>query len=64
MTVDSYLNYLRPAVAGGAVRCVAQAEHIGRTICVIQARILGDEDKTLATGQFTFCRTGPLEGLA
>lgn len=64
VTVDSYLNYLRPAVAGSAVRCVAQAEHIGKTICVIQVRILGDEDKSLATGQFTFCRTGALEELA
>ncbi|MCD8377040.1 MAG: PaaI family thioesterase [Oscillospiraceae bacterium] len=61
VTVDFYLNYLRPAL-GGKVHCAAQAEHIGKTLSVVQVRIRDEQGKALATGQFTLCRTGPLEG--
>lgn len=57
ITVDSSFNFLRSA-KGAYVRCVAQPEKIGSKLAVIRCILTDDQEKVVATGQFTFLVTG------
>lgn len=60
VTASYSMNFLRPA-AGKQIFCVAQAEKMGRHICVIRAKLADDAGEPVAAGDFTFCVTGPLK---
>ena len=53
VTVSYGFNFLRQA-KGTKIKCVATPEKIGRTISVFRCVLTDDEDKTVASGQFTF----------
>jgi acyl-CoA thioesterase len=60
VTVSYGFNFLRPA-KGSLIRCVAEPEKIGRTICVFRCTLTDDRDELVASGLFTFFMTGPLD---
>ena len=39
---------------------MAEPEKVGRTVSVFRCSLYNDEDKLVASGQFTFFMTGPL----
>lgn len=57
VTVNGTLEFLRPAT-GAKVFCSASPKKLGRTLCVMQVELTGTNDKTVATGTFTFAVTG------
>ncbi len=59
VTSSSSLEYLRPAQ--GDLFCEATPKKLGRKLSVIQVVIVNTEDKTVATGTFTFFMTQPGE---
>ena len=59
ITVDCNFSFLR-AAKGSYVRCVAQPEKLGGKLAVIRCVLTDDQDKTVATGQFTFLVTGEI----
>lgn len=59
VTSSSSLEYLRPAQ--GDLFCEATPKKLGRKLSVIQVVIVNTEDKTVATGTFTFFMTRPGE---
>lgn len=60
VTINYGFSFLRPA-AGSKVRCVAEPEKVGRQVSVFRCSLYNDEDKLVASGQFTFFMTGPLD---
>lgn len=59
VTINYGLNFLRPA-GGTKIKCVAQPEKTGKTICVYKVTLTNDQDELVATGEFTFFLTKPL----
>ncbi|MBE6964225.1 MAG: PaaI family thioesterase [Ruminococcaceae bacterium] len=53
VTQTSTLHFLR-AQTEGTVRAYAKVRHRGRSTCLISVDILGEGDKLLATGEYTF----------
>ncbi len=60
VTVSYGMNFLRPAT-GKQIRCVATAEKMGKTLCVMRAELLNEEGQKVASGTFTFCVLEPLD---
>lgn len=60
VTVNYGLNFLRPAT-GKQIRCIATAEKMGKTLCVMRTDLFNDEDEKVASGNFTFCLMEPLD---
>lgn len=60
VTANYGLNFLRPAT-GNQIRCIATAEKMGRTLCVMRVELFNDTSKPVAAGSFTFCLTEPLD---
>lgn len=60
VTVTYCLNFLRPAT-GKQIRCIANAEKMGKTLCVMRVELFNDDSKPVAAGSFTFCLTAPLD---
>lgn len=62
VTVNYGLNFLRPAT-GKQIRCIAKAEKMGKTLCVMHVDLYNDSDleKKVASGNFTFCLMEPLD---
>ena len=60
VTINYGFSFLRPAT-GGVIRCVAEEEKAGRQVSVFRCSLYSEEDKLVASGQFTFYMTGPLD---
>lgn len=60
VTANYGLNFLRPAT-GSQIRCIATAEKMGRTLCVMRVELFNDTSKPVAAGSFTFCLTEALD---
>ena len=60
VTANYGLNFLRPAT-GNQIRCIATAEKMGKTLCVMRVELFNDTSKPVAAGSFTFCLTEPLD---
>ena len=60
VTVTYCLNFLRPAT-GKRIRCIANAEKMGKTLCVMRVELFNNDSKPVAAGSFTFCLTEPLD---
>lgn len=65
VTINYGFSFLRPAT-GKVIRCVAEPEKAGKQVSVFRCSLFNEEDKLVASGQFTFFMTGPLDmdGLA
>lgn len=59
VTINYGFSFLRPAT-GKVIRCVAEPEKAGRQVQVFRCSLYNEEDKLVASGQFTFFMTGPL----
>lgn len=53
VTQDSSFHFLRNQ-GEGTIRAVATVRHRGRSTCLISVDVLGEGEKLLATGEFTF----------
>lgn len=53
VTQTSSLHFLRNQ-SKGTVRAYATVRHRGHSTCLVAVDILGEEDKLIATGEFTF----------
>ena len=60
VTANYGLNFLRPAT-GTTIRCIATAEKMGKTLCVMRVELFNDSSTPVAAGSFTFCLTGPID---
>ena len=60
VTANYGLNFLRPAT-GNRIRCIATAEKMGKTLCVMRVELFNDTSKPVAAGSFTFCLGSPLD---
>ncbi len=60
VTANYGLNFLRPAT-GDIIRCIATAEKMGKTLCVMRVELFNDASKAVAAGSFTFCLKEPLD---
>ncbi|MGM9607941.1 MAG: PaaI family thioesterase [Oscillospiraceae bacterium] len=60
VTVNYGMNFLRPAT-GKQIRCVATAEKMGKTLCVMRTDLLNETGQKVASGNFTFCVMEPLD---
>lgn len=60
VTLSCNMNFLRPA-AGPVIRCVAEPEKLGRQVSVFHCTLTNDAGQPVASGQFTFFITGPLD---
>lgn len=60
VTVNYGFSFLRPAT-GTVIRCVAEPEKAGRRISVFRCSLTNDQGELVASGQFTFHMTGPLD---
>lgn len=60
VTLNYGFNFLRQA-KGEHIYCVAAPDKIGKTIAVYQVVLTDDDQKIVATGEFTFFITGPLD---
>ena len=60
VTINYGFSFLRQA-KGSRVRCVAQSEKSGRTVKVFRCSLYDDREELVASGQFTFFMTGPME---
>lgn len=62
VTANYGLNFLRPAT-GKQIRCIARAEKMGRTLCVMHVDLYNDDDPDhkVASGNFTFALLEPLD---
>ncbi len=60
VTVNYSLNFLRPAI-GKQIRCVATADKLGQTLCVMRVELFNDDSKPVAGGTFTFFRGDPID---
>lgn len=59
VTINYGFSFLRQA-RGARIRCVAEAEKSGRTVKVFRCSLFDDGGELVASGQFTFFMTGPL----
>ena len=59
VTINYGFSFLRPAT-GTVIKCVAEPEKVGRQVSVFRCSLTNDEGKLVASGQFTFFMTGPL----
>jgi uncharacterized protein (TIGR00369 family) len=59
VTLNYGLNFLR-AATGTKIKCVAQPEKTGKTICVYKISLTDDQEQLVAIGEFTFFITKPL----
>ncbi len=55
VTVNYSLNFLRPAT-GTQIRCIATADKMGQTLCVMRVELFDDQSRAVAGGTFTFFR--------
>lgn len=53
VTQSSAMHFLRNQT-DGVVRADARVRHRGRTTCLVDVDILGEGEKLLATGEFTY----------
>lgn len=60
VTINYGFSFLRQA-RGKKIRCIAEAEKAGRKIKVFRCSLFDDNDDLVASGQFTFYMTGPLD---
>lgn len=62
VTANYGLNFLRPAT-GRQICCIARAEKMGKTLCVMHVDLYNDDDRDhkVASGNFTFAILGPLD---
>ena len=60
VTINYGFSFLRPTT-GSKVRCVTDPENMRRTVSVFPCSLYDDQDKLVASGQFTFFMTGPLD---
>lgn len=62
VTANYGLNFLRPAT-GKQIWCIARAEKMGRTLCVMRVDLYNDDDRDnkVASGNFTFAVLEPLD---
>lgn len=58
VTQTSSMHFLRNQTHG-VVRADARVRHRGRTTCLVDVDIIGDDGKLLATGDFTFFCVDP-----
>ena len=56
VTVDASWHFLRSAKVGDTLTAEAHEVKSGKTLCVMDVRILNQEDALLGTGTFTFYR--------
>lgn len=59
VTLSYNLNFLRPA-KGTVIKCAAEPEKIGRQVSVYHCSLTNDQGELVASGQFTFFLSGPL----
>lgn len=58
VTLDGTIHFIRGAQSG-TVTASATVRHRGRTTCLVEVRITGEDNKLFATGEFTFfCISG------
>ena len=60
VTVNYSFNFLRPA-RGPVIRCTAEAEKSGRTLKVFRCSLRDEGGELVASGQFTFFMTAPIQ---
>ncbi len=60
VTVNYSLNFLRPAT-GKQIRCVANADKMGQTLCVMRVELFDESSRPVAGGTFTFFRMDPVD---
>lgn len=60
VTLSYGFNFIRPA-RGNVIKCIAEPDKVGRTISVFRCSLTDDAGELVASGQFTFFMTGPLE---
>ena len=60
VTINYGFSFLRQA-RGEKIRCVAEAEKPGRQVSVFRCSLYDDSGALVASGQFTFFMTGPLD---
>jgi acyl-CoA thioesterase len=60
VTLDSNLNYLRPAT-GNRIFCTSRAKKVGKTVCVFDAELTDEAGKLIASGTYSFYVLGPLQ---
>lgn len=60
VTINYGFSFLRPST-GKVIKCVAEPEKVGRQVSVFRCSLTNDEGKLVASGQFTFFMTGPLD---
>lgn len=53
VTQTSTLHFLRNQ-SEGTVRAISTVRHRGKSTCLVDVNIVGENDKLLATGEFTF----------
>ena len=66
-TLDLRMDYLRPALRGGALNCHAECYRLSSHIAFVRARVWqGDESELVATSQSVFMRSShsPKRGAA
>lgn len=62
VTANYGLNFLRPAT-GKQIWCIAKAEKMGRSLCVMHVDLYNDDDREhkVASGNFTFYLLEPMD---
>lgn len=60
VTLNYGFSFHRQA-KGTRIKCVAEAEKVGKTISVFRCSLTDDQGSLVASGQFTFCMMGPLD---
>lgn len=53
-TLNGNMNYLRPATKTSFVLCEATVLRSGRTISVVDYKLIGDDETVFATGTFNY----------
>ncbi len=53
VTLNYAMNFLAPA-RGTRIKCVATPQKVGKTVCIFHCELTDDQEKTVATGDFTF----------
>ena len=56
VTINSSFSFLKSATRGSRLTAEARELQSGKTICVLEARITGEQGELLALGTFTFRR--------
>lgn len=61
VTLNYGFSFLRQA-SGTVIKCVAEAEKVGKKVSVFRCSLFDDKEELVASGQFTFFMTGDLAG--